>query len=499
MKKKKILALLMASTLALTALVGCGNKSNEGNTSKSTSSNTANSGSEAEPDAEKKEETVTLKWIQVGSGMPKNYDAWLEQVNPYLEEKIGVNVEMEIVPWADWDNRRSVIVNAGEQFDILFTDQNRYNAEVSTGAFMDITELLKTASPDLYSMIPEDYWTAASIGGKVYAVPTYKDSSVTNYFIWDTAMAEKYDIDYKNINTYEDLAPALKKIKDGENTAPYYMSKAGAEYLTVSYYDQLGAGLVPLGVKYDDASKTVINPLTDEDIMAQLRVIYQMYKDGVINGDAPTADDSNSYRSFFTAQGWSGAAQSNWGPRNGIDSCEAIQFKDTVVSNTSVRGSMNGIYSGCKNPEKALELLELVNTDTKLRDFFYYGVEGDNFKYTDDGKVEKLNEDWPMAGYTQGTFFNVSLLSTVEINEWDEVKELNGKATPSVMLGFDMDTTNVETELANCRAVYEKYKSELWTGAQDPDKLVPQIVKELESAGWETIRAEAQAQVDATK
>ena len=44
-----------------------------------------------------------------------------------------------------------------------------------------------------------------------------------------------------------------------------------------------------------------------------------------------------------------------------------------------------------------------------------------------------------------------------------------------------MDTSKVETELANCRAVYEKYKSELWTGAQDPKKLIPKILEELGS------------------
>lgn len=102
-----------------------------------------------------------------------------------------------------------------------------------------------------------------------------------------------------------------------------------------------------------------------------------------------------------------------------------------------------------------------------------------------------------MAGYTQGTFFNVSQLSSVEVNEWDEVRELNANAVPSVMLGFDMDTSAVETELANCRAVYEKYKSELWTGARDPQELIPVILSELDAAGWETIREEAQRQVDA--
>ncbi len=285
-----------------------------------------------------------LKWIQVGNGMPSNYDAWLEQINPYLEEKIGVNVDMEIVPWGDWDNRRSVIANSGEAFDIMFTDQTRYNSEVGTGVFMDLTELLPTAAPELYAMIPEDYWTAASIGGKIYAIPTYKDSSITNYFIWDVDMAEKYNIDYKNITTYEDLAAALETIEAGEKTAPYRMSKNGADWL-IGYYDQLGAGLPVLGVRYDDAEKKVVNPLEDADVAANLQIIHQMYKDGVINGDAPTADDSNNYRTFFTAQGWSGAAKSNWGPNNGIENCEAIQYGETFVSNTSVRGSMNGIPS----------------------------------------------------------------------------------------------------------------------------------------------------------
>ena len=104
-----------------------------------------------------------------------------------------------------------------------------------------------------------------------------------------------------------------------------------------------------------------------------------------------------------------------------------------------------------------------------------------------------------MAGYTQGTFFNVSLLDTDKKNQWDEVKALNEAATPSVMIGFDLDTSKIETELANCRAVYEKYKSEFWTGAQDPRELVKTLHDELDKAGWETIRAEAQAQVDAAK
>ena len=440
------------------------------------------------------DDVVTLKWIQVGNGMPKNYDAWLNQINPYLEEKIGVNVEMEIVPWGDWDNRKGVITNSGEYFDILFTNGNTYANEAATGVFLDISDMVKKAAPALYDFIPQDYWKAVQVGGKLYGVPTYKDSSITHYFIWDVDMAEKYNIDYKNIKTYEQLEKALGKIAKGEGKFAYKMSRNGCEFI-LSDFDDVGAGLPLLGVKYTDKSKTFVNPLDDPEVRNMLDIVHRMYKNGIINGDAPTSDDANGYRSFFTAQGWSGAAHSVWGPNNGIKNCEAIQYTEPLVSNASVRGSLNGIYSGCKHPEKALQLLELVNTDSKVRDWFFYGVNGENFVYTANGRVDKLNTDWSMAGYTQGTFFNVTPLASVEVNEWDEVKELNAIAVPSVMLGYDLDTSSVQAEIANCWSVYNKYKSELWTGARDPKELIPIIKKELDTAGWDKIRSTVQAQV----
>ncbi len=210
---------------------------------------------------------------------------------------------MEIVPWGDWDKRRSVIVNSGEKFDILFTDMNRYNSEVNTGAFLDITDLLKEKTPDLYQMVPEDYWKATSIGGRVYAVPTYKDSSSSQYFIWDKAIADKYKIDFEHVTDYEKLYEALKAVKTGEGSAPYYMSKNGAEFLATNFFDQIGAGLVPLGVKYNDETRTVVNPLEDEEVLKELDIIHKMYIEGIINGDAPNADDANKYRTFFYRSG----------------------------------------------------------------------------------------------------------------------------------------------------------------------------------------------------
>ena len=56
------------------------------------------------------EEVPTLKMITLGNGQPENYAAWIEKLNPYLEEKIGVKLDVECIGWGDWGNRRSVII-----------------------------------------------------------------------------------------------------------------------------------------------------------------------------------------------------------------------------------------------------------------------------------------------------------------------------------------------------------------------------------------------------
>jgi len=255
--------------------------------------------------------------------------------------------------------------------------------------------------------------------------------------------------------------------------------------------------LKSLGVRVDDKSRTVVNVLKEEEVLHQLEIFHQWYKDGIINADAPILTQIPDYRIVQIAQGWPSAAKTSWGPKMGTEAV-AVQYTEPIVSNRTVRGSLNAIYSGSRYPEKALEFLQLVNLDPYVRDSFYYGLEGDNFVYTDDRKIKKLNHDWnkKVAGYTQGTFFTVSQEAGQKINQWDEVKQLNAEAEGSVLLGFDMDTSNVENELANCLAVYNKYESILLTGAQDPHQLVDTITKELKIAGFEKIMEEAQKQID---
>ncbi|MBR0091286.1 MAG: ABC transporter substrate-binding protein [Lachnospiraceae bacterium] len=505
---KKLLALATASVLAFSA-VAC----SSGNTGSSQATSAASeaapaasttaeaqtqesAGGEATQEAAPAEDIVTLKWVAVGGGMPSNYDAWKEQINAYLAEKIGVNIEMEIVSWGDWGPRRNVIVSTGGDYDILFTNLDTFWSDVNMGAFTDLTDIVESAAPELYSMIPEAYWDACRINGQIYAVPTYKDSSQSEFFIWDEQLAADNEIDPSQYTEMADLTPAFEKLSaalEGDTVFPLFSS--GATWISYTY-DQMNTGLNAIGVKYNDPDAKVVAVYEQEDMMEILKLFHEWYNAGYINSDAATAPEENAYKPFGVAQGWAGAAKTTWGPQMGVD-VVAYQWGPTVVSNDTVRGSMNCISSSCAHPEKALQFLELVNTDSYVRDLLYYGVEGDNWEYTADGKVHKNNSDWSMAGYTQGTFFNVTPTDDVEFNQWDEVRELNEKAEPSVLLGFTFDPTNVADQIANCSSIMEQYKGELLTGTVDPEVAVPQMMEEMRAAGFDDIVAEAQAQVDA--
>ena len=86
------------------------------------------------------EEIVTLKWVTVGNGMPANYDSWIAQVNEYVGEKIGVNIEMQVIDWGGWEPRRNVIINTNEPYDIIFGNDATYNNDVQLGAYYEITD-----------------------------------------------------------------------------------------------------------------------------------------------------------------------------------------------------------------------------------------------------------------------------------------------------------------------------------------------------------------------
>lgn len=445
---------------------------------------------------EAKNEVPTIKWVQIGNGTPSNYDSWKAKVDEYLMEKLGCKLEVETIKWGDWDTRRNVIINTNEPWDIMFTDQKSFARDVALGAYADLTDLLST-TPGLTSLIPADYFKAVTVDGAVYGVPTYKDSSLTNYWVWAKPIVDKYNIPYQDLHTLDDILPYAKQVKEGEGS---YVRILAADAPTFNIapefaYDEMGLGIPTIGVRIDDETRTVVSVAEQEEVMEYLRDLHEWYELGLVNSDAGTLAEAPKYMPLKIAQGWPYAAVTTWGPQMG---CEAVvsQAGESILTNGTVMGSISCISSSSPNQELALKVLELANTDPYFRDMLYYGEPGVNWEYTEDGRVHRITPTWDMPGYCQATFFAVTMTDDTTYNQWDEVKELNANATASVMLGFTPDRTSIENELINLNNIWMKYKQQINSGASDPDTAVPMMMKEMRNAGFDKVVAELQRQID---
>jgi putative aldouronate transport system substrate-binding protein len=161
---------------------------------------------------------------------------------------------------------------------------------------------------------------------------------------------------------------------------------------------------------------------------------------------------------------------------------------------------MNSISVNSRYKTQALKLLELVNIDHKMRDLMAFGIEGVNFSYVKPNVVRLLTADqWNLARYQQGTFFQMSTIEGEPEDAWDQVRQQNEQATASELNGFIFDNRAVVNEIANCKSIFDRYKDELLTGASDPAVAIPAMMRDLNAAGFQRIVEEAQRQVSAFK
>lgn len=446
------------------------------------------------------QETVpTLTWWFYGT-QPNNLIDALKVFGDYTQSRINARLDIKVASWADSATRMRTIVNSGEYYDIMFIDLNDYNNFVNLGAYADLTSQLDVDAPQLRQVIPAGLWDGVKVNGKIYAVPTYKDSSKTRFYVWDNTYVRKYNLDITKLRTFAELDTAFRAIKAGEGARFYPLSLSQGNLFDSLYaddYDSLTANLPPIGAKINDTTRKVVSVFEQPEIMERLRYLHGWYRDGIVNPDAAVLKEPTKQRPFFHAIGWP-AATSVWQTNEGVARYDLEKVFGPSYSTDSIQGSMNAINSNSRYKTQALKLLELINVDHKFRDMMAFGIEGVNFSYLKPNVVRLLTADqWNLARYQQGTFFQMSTIEGDPEDAWDQVRRQNEEAGASELNGFSFNNSAVINEVANCKSIYDKYKYELLTGASDPDVAVPAMMKELYASGLQKIMDEAQRQASA--
>lgn len=491
-KLKKGLALGCAAAMTVGLLSGCGKKAE-----------TNESG----------QEVVELTWYQVGDAQ-KDAQLVLDEVNKYTTEKIGVKLNIINVGWGDYNQKMQVVINTGDKWDLCFTCSwtNDYLQNAQKGAFLELDDLLTKEGKEMYDTIDPRFWEAAKVGGKTYGVPSEKEIGNMPMWVFNKELVEKYDIPYTEIETLEDLEPWLATIKENEpDVVPLYLTR---DYTAPTYMDKIQD---PVGIEYGAAELKVQNVFQTEKMLSTLDTMRKYYQAGYINKDAATASDDKSIKRFVTKGDGQPYAELIWSKDLGYE-VVATPIMETQITNASARGALTAVNKNSDHPEKAVELLNLINTDAYLRNLLNYGIEGTHWTkvevdpeeakaaegkpYVYDCKVKldpERSKDYSVPYWVQGGLFNTYVLENEPIDKWAIFKEFNDSSEEAPSFGFDFDLTPVSTQVAGFRNVLDEFGKSLYTGSVDPAEYLPQLQKKLDATGVQDVIDEMQKQIDEWK
>lgn len=453
-------------------------------------------GCSSNPTSSSGEEITTLKWYTIGAE-PKDYSAVIEKANEYLGEKIGVNLDMTFIDFNDYNQKMSVIINSGEDFDLAFTCSwaGDYLGNSRKGAFLELDPYLDTIGKDMKETIDQRFWDGAKVDGKTYAVPTQKELGVAPMWVFTKEYVDKYNIPVDELHTLEDLEPWLQVIKENEpDVVPLYITK-GFSYTV--FFDQL---VDPVGVSLDDNGElTVKNMFETPEMKRDLETLRRYYQAGYINADSATAQDDKSIKRFVTKADGQPYADELWGESLGYPVVSS-SITDTWITNGSTTGSMMAVSSNSKNKEKAIEFLNLLNTDETLRNLINYGIEGTHYEKLDENTIKFIDKkSYDVPYFSLGNLFITYVTENEPATKWDEFQDFNDAAKVSPALGFKFNSKAVSTEIAAVNNVLEEFKATLYSGSVDVDEYLGKLNEKLKQQGLDKIIAEMQKQIDEWK
>lgn len=446
--------------------------------------------------AKTKTSPVVLTWYTIGTP-PKDLDKVNDAVNKYISSKLGFTINIKFFDWGDYTNKMQVMINSGENFDICFTCSwaNDYLSNVRKGAFVPLDSLLSKYGKDTIKAIDPGFWEGVKVDGKTYAIPTNKELPWNPSWVFNKDLVDKYKFDLTKIKKMEDLEPLLKTIKDKEpGVVPFYITKG---FNPTTSFDKLAG---PLGVDLNDPSLKIQNFYENPETIKTVQLLHKWYKLGYINSDAATAQDDKTVKRFLTRGDGQPDADNIWSKDLGWK-VVSIPIIKPYISTSSTTGSMQAISVTSKHQVEAMKFLNMLNTDSYLRNLVNYGIEGVHYQKLGANKIKMLpaSKNYGVPYFSLQNLFITYLLDTDAPNKWDMFKAFNKNSRKSPALGFNFNGANYQTELAAFSNIMAEFNDNILTGTVDPNEWLPKINAKLKDAGLNKVKAEMQKQILAWK
>ena len=451
-------------------------------------------------------DVTKLVWI-VSEGATADVDPEIfKQFNDLLLEK-GANfvVEFKGMDTDDIENYQKEIRDmkaTGQQVDLLDTGFGTETIDTNIAAVEG--DLLEPLDPylqtddgqKLFNQFDEKTWERTSIGRVNYGLNNYPLLTNSIYLFINHEVASIYNVqlpDELDLSQLEDMLQLVSD-KSHDDLVPLYIEFEPKYFKELSGYDFLENGIA---AGYDDdGNPYVFNAFDQSNITSLMETLAYYSNQGYLLKDEE-AEDMVSNGSFFALVTSASPMHYSEGILDmGSYSLEVVGYKIVDRFVIQLPNIINGIASWSEHKDEAFQLLMLLNTDSELSNLLYHGIEGKHYTLAD-GKVEPIDDEIQRVPryYSPANEMLTHPVGLEPPNKEEVYKEWNKNFQMSPIAGFDLDDSDISTELDVIKSIYEKYES-LWTGdEQDVQNQLSKANEELQAAGIDKVLDEINQQL----
>ena len=442
-----------------------------------------------------------------------------DAINVLLHERLNCKLDIRITEWNLWSSRYPILLSSGEPVDMMFTASYfGYLQDVARDAFLPLDGLLATYGQGIESVMLQGYLDAARVKDVLYAIPVNKDTGQGWGIIANKEMADTLGVDFADVRHLEDLEPILEKAVETlpPGTTPLFLSS------DLSMFQLIGAtrasGEIGLqdrsrfvqfedGLYYDmDRQKAL--PIYEEPVfMAQCEMVRSWFKAGYINPDVTTTQRTSREAMqegdiFMHVQAQTPVHLNQWQNETGRE-LYAAELVGSVKETQSMTGALTVLPVGCRDPERAMMVINAFWTERDLKNLFTWGIEGRHYVRDHDNIIRLPNgvTAASQSGYNPGNFwrFGNAYLLDVWNNEhprkWEQLRAYCETMRESSLLGFSFDGSLVRRELAARAKQYDELGPLLVNGVMEPAVVLARLREADEKAGLDRICDEMERQV----
>lgn len=461
-----------------------------------------------EPAQEREEVHLELYAVSFDTGHMDNLEKVNAAINEYIKPLINADVTLNVISYGSYAQQVNLMLSGSEQADLLLTTGSLTTSLASLGALLPLDEYLESSGQGIIDVMGEDVLAACRYNGEIYGVPTNRDLARSICYFYRDDINQEMGLGLENAKTLEDLDACFAKMKELDpEMVGYAGSNAAASSASFDWEPLCGNYGVLLN---DGEDLTVYNLYETEQYRRYVDTMYDWYQKGYIYSEIDTSTVSAADL-FATGKMLGFIANGNPSQDNSQSQIlggpiKHIDLVPAKMSSATVQTASWAIPHTSQNPERAMELLNLMFTDPTLVNLLTFGIEGENYQIVDEANgiidyPEEMDASTKTYDNTMGWEWGNMLIGYTwqgdEATLHQDMVDFNNSATRSKALGFTFDSTNVQNELTACKNVAAKYSTGLEVGKLDPETTLPQFLAELKDAGIDTIIAAEQEQLDA--